>query len=305
MTTAPATRHLRRTPRLAPLLLRGALTGLGKRPGPEAPLPQRRLTVPGVRPEPAKVAAYARVCGFSAGGPGDAEGPPVLPLTYPHILGFPLAARLMGDRAFPLPMLGLVHTGIEIDQREALPVGGAFELTVYAEELRAHRRGTEVVMVTEARRGERLLWTDRSTYLARHRTPAPGEHPAPAFEREAPAPGGELPERARWRLPANLGRAHARVSGDYNPIHLHPLTARPLGFPRAIAHGMWTVARCAAAAVPADSGAVRLSAAFRAPVLLPGTVVYAADGGRFTVTGPPRDAAEPPRVHLTGSVRLP
>ena len=50
-----------------------------------------------------------------------------------------------------------------------------------------------------------------------------------------------------WRLPADLGRRYAAVSGDHNPIHLYPLTAKAFGFPRQIAHGMWTKARCVAA----------------------------------------------------------
>ncbi len=50
-----------------------------------------------------------------------------------------------------------------------------------------------------------------------------------------------------WRLPGDLGRRYAAVSGDHNPIHLYPLTAKALGFPRQIAHGMWSKARCVAA----------------------------------------------------------
>ncbi|MGP4001597.1 hypothetical protein [Streptomyces sp. 8N706] len=68
---------------------------------------------------------------------------------------FPLAARLMADRAFPLPLLGLVHTSAEIRQWRPLSTEDALELTVYAERLRPHRRGT--VIATEARRDGALL----------------------------------------------------------------------------------------------------------------------------------------------------
>ncbi|MBY8878161.1 MaoC/PaaZ C-terminal domain-containing protein [Actinacidiphila acidipaludis] len=263
----------------------GAVTGVGKRPSPASPLPDVRLTEPGVPIAPARVAAYARVCGFprpasgdagAAGDAGDAE----LPLTYPHILGFPLAARIMAARGFPLPLMGLVHTSVDIVAHVRLTVADRPELVVHAAELRSHRRGTEVVMVTEARLAGAVVWTDRSTYLARH---AVDETRAAAPDHADPdgpaAPDGPLPVVDTWRLPADLGRRHARVSGDYNPIHLHPVTARPLGFPRAIVHGMWTVARCAAAA----PGATRITAEFRRPVLLPSTVEYAADGPRFEV----------------------
>ncbi|MFI9026755.1 MaoC/PaaZ C-terminal domain-containing protein [Streptomyces sp. NPDC053560] len=291
-TTTDLDLTLTRAPRLMPAFGKGVLTGIGKRPRPDAPLPAVRLTLPGVRADPARTAAYAEVCGFAAHAP-------VLPVTYPHVLGFPLAARLMSARAFPLPMLGLVHTTIEITQHAPLPAGEPLDLTVYAAELRPHRRGTEAVMVTEARRDGELLWQDRSTYLARHRTESASTHPAPP---KATSPAASaLPPRAEWRLPGDLGRRHAAVSGDYNPIHLHPLTARPLGFPRAIAHGMWTFARCAAETVPEDTHAVRITAEFRAPVLLPTTVTYAATGPAFELRGGP---GHEDRLHLTGETEI-
>lgn len=253
-------------------LARGAVTGVGKRPSPRADLPDVRLTAPDVRIDAERVAAYARVCGYAV--PDAGAGPAALPLTYPHILGFPLAARIMAARGFPLPLMGLVHTSVDIVAAAPLTTADRPELAVHAAELRAHRRGTEVVMVTEALLGGEVVWTDRSTYLARHRV-----DDAQAAAAEPAAPSEPLPVAGTWRLQADLGRRHARVSGDYNPIHLHPVTARPLGFPRAIAHGMWTVARCAAEA----PGATRITADFRKPVLLPSTVEYAARGERFEV----------------------
>ncbi|SCD77380.1 MaoC like domain-containing protein, partial [Streptomyces sp. DpondAA-D4] len=130
-----------------------------------------------------------------------------------------------------------------------------------------------------------------------------------------------LPAVAEWRLPGDLGRRYGAVSGDRNPIHLHPLTARLFGFPRHLAHGMWTVARCLAeaetgagpgtgtgtrpgtgtgAGTGTETGAKNrarirsVRAEFKAPVLLPATVTYAAAGDAFLLRGD--------RVHLTGTV---
>ncbi|MER6353285.1 MaoC/PaaZ C-terminal domain-containing protein [Streptomyces sp. NPDC001634] len=267
-------------PSLLPALLRGALLSPLKRPRPDAGFPRTSLVLPGVRIDLEQLAAYERVCGFPT-------GVDALPVTYPHVLGFPLAMRIMAGREFPLPLLGLVHTSIEIDQRAALSPEGEYELAVRVRELVPHRRGTEAVVVTEVRTGDRLVWESASTYLARHRTSAPAEGPPS----DARVP---LPALAEWRLAEDVGRRYAVVSGDRNPIHLHPLTARLFGFPRAIAHGMWTVARCLAEQ-PAGA-AVRVRAQFRAPVLLPAAVTYAADGGRFELRGGER-------LHLTGETR--
>ncbi|MFI5886764.1 MaoC family dehydratase [Streptomyces sp. NPDC051554] len=276
------------TPALTPLLLRGALLSPFKRPRPDAAFPRTRLVLPGVRVDLAKLAAYERVCGF-------ATGDDALPITYPHVLGFPLTMRLMSCRAFPLPLLGLVHTSVEITRHAAVPATGDHELTVYVEELAPHRRGTEATVITEMRVGGagdgagKVVWESRSTYLARHHR---ADTPAPAPE--VPHAQPPLPTLAEWRLAEDVGRRYGAASGDRNPIHLSPLTARLFGFPRAIAHGMWTAARCLAAHGTPESAYVR--AEFRAPVLLPGVVEYAAEGGRFQLRSGER-------THVDGLVR--
>ncbi|MGW1877177.1 MaoC family dehydratase [Streptomyces sp. NPDC001975] len=277
-------------PALGPLLARGALRSPFKRPAADAPFPRTRLVLPAVRADVGRLAAYERVCGFATGDDG-------LPVTYPHVLGFPLAMRLMSARDFPLPLLGLVHTSVEIERYTELPGAGTYELSVHIEKLSPHRRGTEATVVTEARAGEDVVWASRSRYLARHRTPTVhGGTPREGQDRpERPERPEALPVVEEWRIAGDVGRRYGAASGDRNPIHLHPLTARLFGFPRAVAHGMWTVARCLAAhGVPER---VRVEAEFRAPVLLPGTVAYAAEGGRFELRG----AAG--RVHVVGGVR--
>ncbi|MDH6698594.1 MaoC/PaaZ C-terminal domain-containing protein [Streptomyces sp. MAA16] len=283
---------LARMPALAPLLARGALLSPLKRPRSDAGYPNDWLVVPELRLDLAKLAAYERVCGF-------ATGEDALPLTYPHVLGFPLAMRLMSGRAFPLPLLGLVHTGIDITRHRSQPATAGHELAVRVDGLRPHRRGTEAAVVTELRTAGEVVWESRSTYLARHATGSE------ALGSRADAGAGTtgdgrsadrepLPARADWQLGKDVGRRYGAASGDRNPIHLHPLTARLFGFPRAIAHGMWTVARCLAAHGTPE--AVRMRAEFRAPVLLPGTVTYAADaGGRFELRAGDR-------VHVVGEV---
>ncbi len=240
------------------------------------------------------------------------------------MLAFPDTMRLMTGRAFPLPVLGLVHTWIEIAPHRPVEPTEPLELTVYAQELNRHRRGTEVTMTTEARVAGELVWESRSGYLSRHaprrpepdrtRTPSAAEagastpsaaeaganlcsRPRARQVARGPRPPRELPARAEWSLPGDLGRRYGAVSGDRNPIHLYPLTARLFGFPRAIAHGMWTAARCLAETRdPAAVRTVRID--FRAPVLLPAIVTYAADaaGDAFALRGPGD------RVHLVGAV---
>ncbi|MFJ9802391.1 MaoC family dehydratase [Streptomyces wuyuanensis] len=333
------TRTLSSPPALWPTLLRGALAspfrrGALPRAGDGARFPSARLALPGAPADPSRLAAYARVCGFDASGP--------LPITYPHVLAFPLAMRLMAGRGFPLPVLGLVHTRIEITRHRDIRTDDRPQISVRATGLRPHRRGTEVTLVTEARLDGELVWESGSTYLSRHPRPGraegtaadgtattperrgaggrTGAAPAGRAARRSPADGGPakggapgpgpakdgppqdppvLDECASWQLAADLGRRYGAASGDRNPIHLYAATARAFGFPRAIAHGMWTFARCLAERNPRE---LRYAEAeFKAPVLLPGSVAYAtgdtaAVDGVFELRGTGRGG----RVHLIG-----
>jgi acyl dehydratase len=87
------------------------------------------------------------------------------------------------------------------------------------------------------------------------------------------------------RVPGEIGRRYAAVSGDRNPIHLRKLTARAFGFPSAIAHGMWLKARTLATLEGRLPDAYAVEVAFKTPVLLPSTVSIATgqDGDGWTL----------------------
>ncbi|MCG8924717.1 MaoC/PaaZ C-terminal domain-containing protein [Lentzea sp. CC55] len=212
------------------------------------------------------LSAYNAVCGF---GLRDA-----LPLTYPHVLGFPLQMRLMSGAGFPFPLPGLVHVANRITQSRPLAPDEPLEITVSARDLRPHPQGTQVDVVTSVSG----VWAGVSTYLRRTgRSAGSGEDPQ--------RPAGS----AVWRVPADIGRRYGAASGDRNPIHLHPLGARLFGFPRAIAHGMWTKARCLAALEGRLPESVTVDVRFKKPLLIPGRVEFSAhedaDGWKFAVWG--------------------
>jgi acyl dehydratase len=194
-----------------------------------------------------------------------------LPLLYPHLLGFGLQLALMTQPGFPFPALGLVHVTNRVESTGPLPVGTALDVEVTVGEVRPHPRGRTVDLVTAVSRDGIQVWTGTSGYLHRERTGTGRSRSEPA-----PDPGGAedvaLHLSARRTLPADLGRRYAAVSGDRNPIHLYPLTAKAFGFPRAIAHGMWSAAAVALDLEPRMPDAVRYDVQLRRPVLLPGIV---------------------------------
>lgn len=255
--------ELESAPSLARLYPKALIAGFTHKGGD---LPDRTYAQSNVDVNPEHLAAYNRVCGFRLSDE--------LPATYPHMLTFPLQIKLMSDADFPFPLAGSVHVANRITQTRPLGIGETLGLRVHVENLRPHPKGRQFDMISEALVGGEVVWTDVSTYLRRG---------AGSGEETEKGERSELPEpTAQWHVPGDIGRRYGEVSGDRNPIHLHPLTARMFGFPRAIAHGMWTKARCLAAFEGRLSAAYTVDVRFKLPVLLPSKVAFAAapaDGG--------------------------
>jgi acyl dehydratase len=261
-----------------PLLRKLPLVGGGGRE-----LPDTELEVRDVETARAHLAAYDEVCGFARDD--------VLPPTYPHIVAFPLAVRIMAERAFPFPLLGLVHIGNEISQLRPVGADEPLTLRVRAQDLEPHDRGTQFAMAAEARVGQEPVWRSRNVYLHRHGKPAGGGKPGGGREPAAPA-------RAHWHVPGDIGRRYGAVSGDRNPIHLHGWSAKLFGMPRPIAHGMWLKARCLAELESTLPEAFTASVRFKLPLFLPAQVAFGVrDGGAFEV----RDASSG-KPHLSGEL---
>ena len=236
-----------------------ALQGVFKRGGTAAQLPSIRLVRPDVRLDPEQIGRYARVCGFIP-----EHG---VPSTFPHVMAFPLHLMLLTDPKFPWPAIGLVHVSNTVRLRNTLHSGQALRIEVESGALVPHDKGQAFTLHTRIYRGGEAVWDAESVYLKRG-VASLGDSAILTDPTDIETPG--LKREARWQLPAQLGRDYAKASGDFNPIHLHALTAKAFGFPRAIAHGMWTLGRTVAAIQPCKQlASANISGAFKSPIFLP------------------------------------
>ncbi|MFM9382848.1 MaoC family dehydratase [Pseudomonas sp. UV AK001] len=205
------------------------------------------------------LAAYRKVCGFADDG--------LLPPTYPHVMAFALQMQLLTAKDFPFPLLGLIHLSNRI--RVLRPMGGISRahVSVRVHNLQPHPKGATFDLLTTL--GDQLgpLWEAESRMLCRG-VKLEGEAPEQAWEPTRP-----LTQVAQWKAAADIGRQYAKVSGDYNPIHLSAASARLFGFPAAIAHGLWNKARMLAAlADHLPRANLEITVHFRKPVRLPSEV---------------------------------
>jgi acyl dehydratase len=268
-------------------LLRAAVGALPFVPRGDT-LPDRTLTVDELTIDPANVAAYANVTGLRF---GDA-----VPLTYPFALTFPTVMSLVTSFDFPFAAMGSVHIENHITQHRPILVTDTVSVRVHAENLREHRRGLLVDIVTDVNVGNDTAWHQVTTFLHQQKTSLADE-PKP--------PPQKLPKlgspNAVLRITPGQIRHYASVGGDHNPIHTNPVAAKLFGFPTVIAHGMFSAAAVLANIEGQLPDAVKYSVRFVKPVVLPARAgLYVdrnSDGWQLTL----RNLAKGD-PHLTGTV---
>lgn len=252
-------------------------------------LPDDTLVLRGLRVDPDNLAEYTKVCGLTFGD--------TLPLTYPFMLTFPVVMKLMVSKGFPFAAVGSVHAENVIEQYRPISVTEPLDVRVHAENMREHRKGLLVDVVSEVAVGREPVWRQTSTFLHQQRTSLSGQpkHDPPE-EQIPPVPTSTL------RVDQKIISRYAAVSGDRNPIHVSTLGAKAFGFPKTIAHGMWSAAAALRAVEGKVPGAVTYAVKFGKPVLLPATVnLYArrdADGWDIALRHPKKLYP-----HLTATLR--
>lgn len=236
--------------------------------------PQLRAAAGASVPDPKRLARFRSVIGQS-----DDE---LLPPTYPQVLAAPLHLAMFTSATFPFNPGGLVHTANRIEIRRVIEATEALTIEASVADYTSTSRGCEIDLQTDARDAAgQLAWRAHSTVLAR--TSTAGGRPR---RRAAPPSAAATEHVASWRATTDVGRRYARVSGDFNPIHLAAPAARIFGFERAIAHGMWSLARVLAELEPLPAPPLEIDVAFRRPMLLPAQASLFAEpgpGGQFVL----------------------
>lgn len=269
-------------------MIRAAVGALPLVPRGDA-LPDRTLTVTDVPIDRENVAAYAAVTGLRYGD--------TVPLTYPFALTFPMVMELITGFDFPFAAMGSVHVENHITRHRPIAVTDTVGVQTHAENLREHRKGLLVDVITDVTVGNDAAWHQVTTFLHQQRTSLSDEpKPPPAKQPKLPPPNSIL------RITPAQIRRYASVGGDQNPIHTSSLGAKLFGFPTVIAHGMFSAAAVLANIEGQIPDAVRYSVKFGKPIILPASpglyIERVQDGWDLSLRNMSKGYP-----HLTGEIR--
>jgi len=224
--------------------------------------PEISVSVRGVCFDRGAVARYATMCGFDP-----AAG---LPVTFPHVLVMPLHLKIFAQRAFALRPMGLIHLANAIECPGVLEADRPMDMTVQACNYRRTEAGLAFDMTTEIAADGRAIWKENCVFMARWPQSPERSSARPPRPPKAPRDSAVL---AELEVTRDIAWAYARVSRDFNPIHLSDRAARFFGLRGAIGHGMWSLARSLAQAPqPAIPRGARIDTQFLTPVQLPARV---------------------------------
>lgn len=238
---------------------------------------------------------YCGICGFDKDGS--------VPITYFAVLSQSLQMNMMVKEAFPFAMLGLVHIENTTTQYRRIYDNESLSLSVQLSNLREHEKGQQFDFLTQVKSADKVVWEGVTTYLSRGRKKAAANKSKPTSSKMV---SSDALVHNIFSVPENIGRRYAMISGDFNLIHLHPLSAKVFGFPTTIAHGMWSKAKCISQLKNLPD-AYRVDVSFKLPILLPAEVELIAkvddtDMGNEQIFG--LYNAKNDKPHLSGSVSV-
>lgn len=219
-------------------------------------------------------------------------------------------AQMLGEH-FPWPAPGLVHVSNRLVQHHAIAADQGFILKA---SIQLPRRGPGVsvrrlrpLFHVEFWQDDEKVATCVSEYQVMPKQSERQQRKPKDTAKVAECPDDSWQQLNIWQLNDKAGRNYARLSGDFNPIHLHPLVSRWFGFNQPIIHGMYMSARAQAEIERQQQRAITaIDVSFKRPVPLPARIGLwhqasseQPEQGRYQVCG-----AEDQLQRLEGSYKL-
>ncbi|MFQ3206402.1 MAG: hypothetical protein ACI9IT_000538 [Glaciecola sp.] len=183
---------------------------------------------------------------------------------YLQVLTLPMQLEMMINEPFPFKPMGLVHLANRIEVNWLPEQNAKLTLKTSFNGLTWHKKGWVFAVLSEGFVNGELAISGTSYYLSRQKHILGNSGQAAIDDINSSELNSVTPRAEKWpsavplvnpvtapfdstselNFPPGVGRKYARVSGDFNPIHLTRWTAKFMGFRQAIAHGMYSKALC-------------------------------------------------------------
>ncbi|XP_046364750.2 3-hydroxyacyl-thioester dehydratase X-like [Haliotis rufescens] len=232
--------------------------------------PWLKLSITNFRLDAASLEAYKKL---SCVKTNDA-----VPICYPETIFMRMSAFLASSpRSFISP-LGLIHIRQTITQHRPLDdlLDGGFDIHARALYCVKVERGIEAnaeYKVTD--RHNLCVWEGIITVLSRSPKQQKSGTSRNAKKTDASKTvDTNLLGECLLHVCQDTGVRYAKATGDWNPHHLFPWTAKLMGFRAPIAHGMWTLARTLDEVFGNDkvkrTYPIHVESTFKRPLFMPG-----------------------------------
>jgi len=247
------------------------------------------------KPSAKDIEKYTRLCSFQPSSSSKIIDNRV-PICYPEVLSISSMVTLVTHSSFPLSAMGLIHIRNKITVFEKLPtIGETLNIVTKVSGHKVTDQGIEVNFCSELTADAKVIWSCEITLLSRNKATRSGKQPKKTHE----TPQEPIKPTLTFKVAGDAGRKYASVSGDYNPHHLYPLTAKLIGYPRPIAHGMWTLA-CSLNELPPPTLPCVIDTAWKRPLTMPSQATFTTttENGNTSFAVYDRQGAP----HLIGSI---
>ncbi|PKN19679.1 MAG: hypothetical protein CVU71_04710 [Deltaproteobacteria bacterium HGW-Deltaproteobacteria-6] len=218
------------------------------------PFPAMTARRHGIKPDAARLADFARICGIKTGES--------LPLVYPLTYIYPLVQIMLAHKEVPLSLLNTLNIRTQIIRYRPILPDETCDVCCRLARHRVLEKGLEVDIACALQIAGVTVWESTITFYFRGRFGSPEADFVPPQLEAIP----DAPEIACWFLPAGIGFAFAKLSGDGNPIHFWKFYAKMLGFARDFAQPLLVLTKALSYLDEKPSrGKAHLDIAFKGP----------------------------------------
>ena len=193
-----------------------------------------------------------------------------LPITYLYLLAFPSQLALMTSKTFPISVMGLVHLGNTLEYKNKIDVNKPLRLETSALIPTKEEGSLFPVLSVNFFQGTTLVATCSSNYIAKRKRK--GEKKSEETPVEEPVKLTPI-HSEKLTFTKSIALKYARISGDFNPIHISSFLAKNFGFKSSIAHGWCSASRVLAIVEKQKNKKLNyINVSWKTPILLPSDV---------------------------------